>query len=411
MESRRPRVVLYSHDTMGLGHMRRNVLLARALSESSLKAITLMIAGAPEAVEVCKGAGIPCLALPPLAKNADGSYTSRTLQVGIQDLIALRGRTIRAALEAFEPDALIVDNVPRGAKRELDEALVDLRKRGGVHCVLGLRDVLDSEHTVRREWEMAHNIDAICEFYDEVWVYGDPAVCNPVREYGFPECVAGRTHHVGYLDQRARFAVTPDTWNDVAQRLELPPGPLAVCVVGGGQDGGALAQAFAAAARPPEMNGVILTGPFMPEDMLARLRDIAATRPRLRVLGFVQEPLWLLARAARIVAMGGYNSVCEILSLGKPALIVPRVVPRREQAIRAERLRTMGLLDVLSADALSPQRISDWLFSDPLPRLSRQAVQLNGLTRVADRLQRLLAPAKIAERRRSSAIQGARYAV
>ncbi len=92
-----------------------------------------------------------CLALPPLAKGADGHYTSRTLDVALQDLIGLRSHTIRAALEAFDPDALIVDNVPRGAMRELDGALQHLRLRGRTRCVLGLRDVLDTPHTVRRE--------------------------------------------------------------------------------------------------------------------------------------------------------------------------------------------------------------------------------------------------------------------
>ncbi len=409
MGVRRPRIAFYSHDTMGLGHMRRNVLLARALAESRLSAITLMIAGAPEAAAVCTAAGVACIALPPLVKSADGSYTSRTLEIELQDLIALRGRTIRAALEAFEPDAFIVDKVPRGAKGELNDALTYLRHRGHARCVLGLRDVLDAAPAVRHEWHVAQNSRAIREFYDEVWVYGDPAVYDAVREYGFPQPVADRTHHVGYLDQRTRLASTPDLWNELAPRLELPAGRLAVCVVGGGQDGGALAQAFAEAARPPDTNGLIVTGPFMPDALSARLRRLAAGQPRLRVLGYVHEPLWLLARADRIVAMGGYNSVCEALSLHKPALIVPRVTPRREQAIRAERLHALGLVDVLSADALTPDRIGEWLARDLPRRVDRQHVDLNGLARVTDRLERLLEPARTVLTRRDSAVLGAAY--
>ena len=395
MKVPRPRVALYSHDTMGLGHMRRNVLVARALAESKLGAITLMIAGAPEASEVCESAGVSCLALPPLAKGADGCYTSRTLDVGVQDLIALRGHTICAALEAFEPDALIVDNVPRGAMRELDDALQYVRRRGRTRCVLGLRDVLDEAHTVRREWHMARNLDAIKSLYDEVWIYGDPAVYDPIRSYGFPQAVAERTRYVGYLDQRARLAAIPDAWDELAPRLDLPPGRLAVCVVGGGQDGGELAEAFAEAVRPPDMSGVIVTGPFMPDALGARLRRMAVGSPRLRVLGFVAEPLWLLRRADRVVAMGGYNSVCEILSLGKPALIVPRVTPRREQAIRAERLAALGLVDVLSMETLSPDRISDWLAREPPLHVAHHTVDLNGLARLTDRLDQLLGPCAV----------------
>lgn len=408
MEVRRPKVALYSHDTMGLGHMRRNVLVARALAEAAPAAITLMIAGAPEAAEVCQSAGVSCLALPPLAKGADGHYTSRTLDVALQDLIGLRSHTIRAALEAFDPDALIVDNVPRGAMRELDGALRHLRPRGRMRCVLGLRDVLDAPHTVRREWHMAGNIDAIREFYDEVWVYGDPAVYDPIRAYGFPRVVADRTHYVGYLDQRARFASASDPWEELAARLDLPPGRLAVCVVGGGQDGGALAEAFARADRPPDTNGLIVTGPFMPAVLGDRLRRIAAGKPGLRVLGFVPEPLWLLNRADRVVAMGGYNSVCEILSLGKPALIVPRSTPRREQTIRAERLRDLGLVDVLGGESLTPERISEWLAREPPGNAARYPIDLNGLARVAARLERLLAP-PTGVRPRISAMPGAAY--
>jgi predicted glycosyltransferase len=395
---------------MGLGHMRRNVLIARALAESRLGAITLMIAGAPEAVEVCNSAGVSCIALPPFAKDADGGYTSRTLDVRLQDLITLRAQTIRAALEAFEPDALIVDNVPRGAIRELDRALSYIRERAHARCILGLRDVLDAPHTVRREWELARNVDAIRDFYDEVWIYGDRAVCDPVSEYGLPPCVARRTHHVGYLDQRPRLASIRDAARALTADVEMPAGRLALCVVGGGQDGGALATAFAEAERLDDMSGVIVTGPYMPAAVVSKLHQIAACQRRLRVVGFVEEPLSLLVRADRIVAMGGYNSICEILSFGKPALIVPRVRPRREQAIRAERLRDLRLVDVLSADALSPQRVAEWLASEPSPRLNRMALDLNGLARVVDRLEQLLAPVRRVARRRDSAMLEARYA-
>jgi predicted glycosyltransferase len=146
----------------------------------------------------------------------------------------------------------------------------------------------------------------------------------------------------------------------------------------------------------------------MPEALRARLRGIAARKPRLRVLDFVQEPLWLLARADRIVAMGGYNSVCEILTLRKPALIVPRVKPRREQAIRAERLRALGFVDVLGADAVTPARIGEWLAGDA-PQVRPHAVDLDGLARVPRRLARLLAPAGAAVTSPDSTALGARY--
>jgi len=78
----------------------------------------------------------------------DGEYDVETLRA-------------RAAIEAFEPDAMIVDNVPRGAMQELDATLRHLRANGRTKCVLGLRDVLDEPATVRREWAKVSNEEAI----------------------------------------------------------------------------------------------------------------------------------------------------------------------------------------------------------------------------------------------------------
>jgi predicted glycosyltransferase len=78
--------------------------------------------------------------------------------------------------------------------------------------------------------------------------------------------------------------------------------------------------------------------------------------------------------------MGGYNTVCEILSFEKPALIVPRVKPRREQLIRAERLQALGLVDVLHPDHLTPGALSAWLVREPRPvERARDRIRLDGL--------------------------------
>lgn len=389
--SRKWRIALYSHDTMGLGHMRRNRLIAQTLANSPLPAVILMIAGAGEASVFELPPGVDCLTLPALRKGTDGEYRSRRLDVSLQELIALRAKTIRAVLEEFEPDALIVDNVPRGAVGELDPSLEYLRARGTTRCVLGLRDVLDDPAVVHREWRCRANENAIRDHYDAVWVYGDPAVYDLVREYRLALDVAEKVRYTGYLDHRQRLELTEAKSADPLAELELPPGQLALCLLGGGQDGSRLAEAFAQASLPPETNGVILTGPFMPPDMQQRLRRHAATQPRLRVIEFVPEPAHLVSRADRVIAMGGYNTTFEVLAFEKRALIVPRVHPRREQMIRAERLRDLGLLDVLHPNDLSPGALTEWLAHDArsFPP-ARSHIDLNGLVRLPGLLEEVL---------------------
>jgi len=400
------RVALYSHDTMGLGHMRRNLLLAQALKRSPLQAVVLMIAGAREASLLTSAAGVDCVALPSLRKDGDGHYHPRHLEIPLQELLALRAQTARAALEAFDPDVLIVDNVPRGAVRELDPVLESLRAKRRTRLVLGLRDVLDDPLTLQGQWARAQNQDAVRLYYDAIWIYGDAAVYDAVREYGFAPDVAAKVRYTGYLDQRARLRFGGSNGKDPVTALGLSPARPALCLVGGGQDGAELAEAFVEAELPPDTNGVLVTGPCMPADVRRRLCRGAAQRPGRRVVRFLREPTRLLRHADRVVAMGGYNTVCEILSFGKPALIVPRVKPRCEQLIRAERLRALGLVEVLHPADLSPAALSAWLARDPGPVPSaRGLIDLNGLSRIPGLLRELLDTGPRLPLRRQSRVQ------
>lgn len=365
---RRQRIVLYSHDTLGLGHMRRNLLLAQTLAGSALQPTVLMLAGAREAGALSFPRSVDCVTLPSLRKTLGGQYESRHLSLPVRETIEMRARLIRATLESFEPDVFIVDNVPRGAMRELDPTLAHLRHRGRTRCVLGLRDILDTPETVQREWLVAGNMQAIRAYFDAIWVYGDPRVYDLVREYDFPPDIAAMVEYSGYFDQRQRLVGHQDGGDTTLESFGFPPGKLVVCMVGGGQDGKRLAEAFAWADIPPDTNAVLVTGPYMPAETREALRRQAEGHPRLRLVDFVQEPIRLLALADRVVAMGGYNTVWEVLSFGIPALIVPRVAPRAEQWIRATRLRDLGLLDVIHPEQLSSAAIGHWLATDVEPR-------------------------------------------
>jgi predicted glycosyltransferase len=385
MNPRKHRIAMYSPGVVGLGHLRRQLLIAQTLAKASPDPAILLIAETRQAGAFSIAQGLDCLILPALRKNSDGGFQPRSLGVGIDDLVALRTRTIHAALEAFNPDVFIGDKLPRGALGELDAALGLLRERR-TRYVLGLRDILDEPDVVARDWNRSGDLQAMRDHVDAIWVYGDPTVYDAVREYRLPADLAARARYVGYLDQRRRLEFA-DAARDPFSALQLPPGRLALCLLGGGQDGALLAEAFAAAPFPADTNGVIVTGPFMEEEVKRRLRRAAARTPRLRVLELVHEPAVLVERADRIVAMSGYNTTCEILSFEKPALLVPRIRPRREQWIRAERLRAKGLVDVLHPDELTPAAIGRWLDRDlPPPPPAREVIDFRGL----DRLPRLL---------------------
>src|SRR5438105_9738629 len=358
----RPRVAMYSQGMVGFGHIRRNASIAQALRGSPLQPSIVLIAEAWQAGALPMPPGVDCVTLPALRREADGGYNPRFLaDVSDLDVISLRARVIRSAIKTFVPDVLVVDCLPVGVAGELTRTLARLRKGGNTRCVLGLRDVLQDAETVRRDWSERAHMDAIRDYYDAIWVYGDPAVYDPVREYDLPDYAAAKVRYTGYLDQRPRLEFAEA--QTAALLASLPPGRVALCVVGGGHDGGALAEAFVAADFPPDTTAVMVTGPLMPWETRQRLHRAAQRRTRFELLEFVPDPVPLIERADRVIAMGGYNTVCEVLSFEKPALIVPRVT-EPEQGIRARRMQELGLLDVLHPDDLSPQALAEWLARD-----------------------------------------------
>jgi predicted glycosyltransferase len=391
-----PRIALYSHDALGLGHMRRNLAIAEVLGQPGSSPV-LLLTGAREVSRFTMPRGIDCVALPAFRKGADRRYRPRSLSIPYADLLELRSQAIRAALDSFAPDVLIVDKLAFGLGAELKRALASLRERGRTRFVLGLRDVLDERATALQEWRHAATDAAIRNYYDAVWVYGDPRVYDPVVEYRLSGDVAAKVRYTGYLSRHPGLGPDGDT---VRERLALPPGELALCLVGGGEDGGDVARAFARAKLPDGMNGVIVAGPFMPPAALSELVSLTADRERMRLLGFIEDPSALMGAADRVVAMGGYNTICELLSLEKPALIVPRVKTRREQLVRAERFAELGLVDVLRPDDLSASSVGAWLRAEIAPpaRVAKR-VDLNGLERLPDLLDEVLASPRPSNRR------------
>lgn len=375
-----PRIALYSHDTMGLGHVRRNMLLAQSLAAAPLGAEVLLICGAREAGAFALPPGVDSVTLPAYRKLADGNYRPRALGSDLPRLVALRAGTIRAALAGFAPDLLIVDNVPRGAMRELDTVLPTLDRRR-TRVVLGLRDVVDEPVAVQRQWQRERNVEALRQHYDAIWVYGDEGLSGGTAAYGLDAALRRKLVSVGYLDQ--------------SQRLErgstpAPAGPYALCLVGGGQDGLPLVEAFVQARLPAGHRGIVITGAMMPAADRQRLQRLAAARTDMQLLDFVHEPMALMRGARAIVAMGGYNTTTEILSLEQRALIVPRVKPREEQWIRARRLAELGLVDCLHPDDLQAERLSAWLCAEGRPRRAREVLDFGGLERVCTLARELL---------------------
>lgn len=343
---RQPRVLIYSHDSFGLGHLRRCRALAHAICEDIDDLSVLILSGSPIIGSFDFRSRVDFVRVPGVIKLRNGEYTPLTLPMAIEDAIEMRASIIRHTAEVFDPDILIVDKEPLGLRGELSDTLEAMKERG-VHVVLGLRDVLDDPDLLLPEWRRKNAVPALKEFYDEIWIYGLPQICEPLAGLDLPASVNRKITYTGYLQ---RFA-------DTTPNLELPSvsrdRPFILVTPGGGGDGEELVdwvlRAYEYDSTLPHPSLIVL-GPFMQSERRTEFIERADALPEVKAITFEAHMESLMARALGVVAMGGYNIFCEILSFDKRALIVPRTAPRREQLIRASQAGDLGLVTMLRGD-------------------------------------------------------------
>jgi len=347
------RVLIYSHDTFGLGHLRRCRSIAHALVEHNKDLSVLILSGSPIIGAFDFRARVDFVRIPGVIKLHSGDYTSLSLHIDIQDTLAMRASIIRHTADIFDPDLMIVDKEPLGLRGEVEETL-HLLKRRGVPLILGLRDVLDEPGLLVPEWERKNAIPALRDLYDNIWVYGLPQLCDPLEGVDLSRSVRRKVTYTGYLKRNHPYSAATGT------PLQKIAAPYVLVTTGGGGDGDAVIdwvlRAYEADQAMP-FPALLVLGPFMQQDRQAEFLARAARLDRVEAITFDAQIENLIARAIGVVGMGGYNTFCEILSFDKPALIVPRTAPRMEQYIRAARAEEMGLARMLVDDGQRDPRV------------------------------------------------------
>ncbi len=371
------RVLLYSHDTFGLGHLRRCREIAHALVERFKRLQVLIVSGSSIAGAFDFRARVDFIKIPSVIKLYNGEYTSLSQHIDLGETLQMRRAIIQQTAEIYRPNLFIVDKEPLGLRGELEQTLVMLKSRGSA-LVLGLREVLDSPEQVRAEWQRSDAARKIEALYDAVWVYGCKSFWDPLTGVDLPGAVRARITFTGHLKRSAPRLLT-------TKSLDLPDDYILVTAGGGGDGGPLMRQVLAAREHDASLDFplVMILGPFMETDVREEIRERARRLANVTVLDFESQIEAIMLRASAIVSMGGYNTFCEILSFDKRALLVPRSRPRREQLIRASRAAELGIVDMLDAGAAEdPRRMAQALHRLPrrsLPSKQAARVDLGGL--------------------------------
>lgn len=346
--AREVRVQFHSHDSFGLGHLRRTLTLAGAVRALLPRAEILVTTGSPCATHFALPEGVEVLKLPSVSKDDAGNYVPRALGGDIRMLSELRRGVLTQVQRTFAPNVLVVDHQILGLGDELADVL-EATRGTGTRTVLGVRDIIDSPEAVARDWGRPLARRALREWYDRVCVYGDPRIFDAREEYPVPPELRERLEYVGYVGRES-----------VPDRVRRAPGerPMVLVTTGGGEDGYERISTYVDALELGgcEWDSTIICGPLLDEERFKTLKRRVRRLPGVQIHMFHADMPHLLSRADAVVAMSGYNSCVEILQSRVPSVLVPRCFPRREQLIRAERLDRAGLAACLPTPDASGMR-------------------------------------------------------
>ena len=355
------KLMVYSHDAFGLGNIRRMLTICQYLLRTLPNVSILVVSGSPALHTLRLPEGLDYIKLPCLGRDTTGQLEAKYLKAMPETLVRLRSHLILTAAAHFQPDMLLVDKKPQGLRNELKETLNYLRQhRPQTRRVLLLRDILDIPAVTIQQWQTNNYYQLTEQHYDQIWVVGDPEIFNLPDEYNFPLPLQQKVRFCGYLSRGC--GRTPRTL--LREQLGVHPGEsLVVVTPGGGGDGQQLIQTYLESVRQqsiasqPILNTVIISGPEMPAEQQQQFQTQAALYPNVRLLEFSDDLISYLNAADTVIAMAGYNTICEILSLRKPAVVIPRTRPVQEQWMRAKRFADSGLLYAIHPQSLTPKKL------------------------------------------------------
>ena len=379
-----PKIVLYSHDTFGMGNIRRTLLLSQEFISEYPGASILIITGSPmiHAFRIPKG--IDYIKLPCLDRFAAEQYAPRYLSSCAEEVKQTREAILKESVLRFNPDLMVVDKRAAGVDGELLPTLDALRQNGRhTKLALGVRDILDEPERTRKVLASNGSFDVIDEFYDEVWIYGSKAIFDTAKEYAFPESIGRKTFYCGYL-KRSTISTG---------RKDGPPRVL--ITTGGGGDGSDIIEAYLAGLstlpRNVALRTTVIFGPQMPElcrlELLRRFDYMAD----VEFLEFEADITNRYAESDVVVSQAGYNTVCELLSFSRRAILVPRSEPVREQLIRARLMAEQGFFDYIEPQDLTPETlIAKVLEALDSSSITSSTLDLDGLPVIRERVRALL---------------------
>jgi predicted glycosyltransferase len=384
-------IVMYSHDTYGLGHIRRTMAIASRLR--SRQTNVLILTGSPIAGRFSFPEQIDFVRIPGMIKKTNEEYLPLSIKIDPKQAMDIRRNIITATVKTFQPDLFIVDKEPLGLKKEILPTLRWLERcHPGTKTVLGLRDIMDDAITIKKSWKKKNIYKFLDKYYSEIWAYGIRDFYDPIEEYNIPESISRKVYFTGYIPRmviKKKEAVREKLRYKIGEEEKL-----VVVTTGGGGDGYPVMDNYLSMlernGRMCSFKSILITGPFMPKnkrsDVFKRAKKLGAI-----VFHFYRQMEKILAAADLVISMGGYNTLCELMSQKTVSLLIPRETPRMEQTIRARCFKDRDLVDYIPWNSLSPeilsQKVSHLLENPSAYQEAMSGFQMTAFNVMQDRIQ------------------------
>ena len=388
-------ILMYSHDTYGLGHIRRTMAIAEQLRQANTN--ILILTGSPIAGRLTFPKYVDYVRIPGMIKKANDEYFPLTIRIDPQQAMEIRQSIIMATVKTFLPDLFIVDKEPQGLKKEVLPALEWIKENlEKTKTILGLRDIMDDSETIKTDWNKKNIYSTIEDLYSEVWVYGQKNIYNPIQEYDIPPSISKKLYFTGYIPRKIPQESVAD---DLRLQLKVMKNETLVTVTtGGGGDGFHVLDVYLkmlekmkAQSILPGFQSVLVTGPFLSRDdkefILERASELG-----IQSYDFFSDMETLIAASDIVVCMGGYNTICEALSFKIMSLIIPRETPRKEQYIRAQAFNREGLVEFIPWTQLNEDNLENKILNMLENRSSYMKAmdkfEMTGIVTICDRISK-----------------------
>ncbi|KKJ77090.1 hypothetical protein WH95_08405 [Kiloniella litopenaei] len=342
-------VFIYVQHLLGIGHLRRASLLAKAMDNAGM---SVVFASGGRPVSYLDIGNAQLFQLPAL-HAADNSFkVLKDIEGSIvnDEWKKQRKELLLSAFREARPDVLLIEMFPFGRRQmrfELDP-LITLAKSMNIPVVSSIRDILTTHKTPgKSEWI----IDRVQKDIDHVLVHGDPDFIPLEDSFPLAEKIKDKIVYTGY--------VVENNTEHRSRNLEKKRRGVLVSA-GGGAVALPLAEAVITAKNLSSLNDVpwrLLLGNNLPDEEFNKVLKSASD-------GLIVERnrpdfCTLLAASQLSISQAGYNTVMETLMTGTPAIVVPFSADgQSEQTDRAQKLAQAGVLSLLSEADLTPENLA-----------------------------------------------------